>query len=122
MFVPGRSTHEAMLKNIYSAINNNKLIGVIFLDIAKAFNCINHDIFDITLANHGSDNRVRRWFSSYSNLFQCVKIRDKNPKRSILHMALPRELSLDQLFLFCILMQYQGKYHGVRYQCLQMIV
>ena len=36
-FVPGRSTHEAIFKftkNIYSAINNNKLMSVLFLDIA----------------------------------------------------------------------------------------
>ena len=79
-FVPGRSTHKAIfkfVKNIYSSINNNKIIGVVFLDIAKAFNCLNHDIFDIILANHGFDNRVRQWFKSYNNRYQCVKIGDK---------------------------------------------
>ena len=78
-FVPGRSTHEAVfkfVKSIYSSINNNKIVGVIFLDIAKAFNCINHDIFDIILANHGVDKRVRKWFQLYNNRFQCVKIGD----------------------------------------------
>ena len=90
-FVPGRSTHEAIfkfVKNIYSAINNNKFIGVLFLDIAKAFNCINHRIFDIILANHGFDPRVRRWFTSYNTRFQCTKVGDiKSDIISVLHGA-----------------------------------
>ena len=76
-FVPGRSTHEAVfkvLKNVYSAINNNKYTGILFLDIAKAFNCVDHDIFDIVLYNHGFSERVRRWFRSYNNRFQRVKM------------------------------------------------
>ena len=79
-FVQGQSTNEAVfkfVKNIYSAINNNKITRVVFLDIAKAFNCINHDIFDIILANHGFENRVRPWFNSYDKRSQCIKIGDK---------------------------------------------
>ena len=50
------------------------MTGVLFLDIAKAFNCINHDILDIVLANNGFDNRVRNWFKSYNTRFQRIKI------------------------------------------------
>ena len=45
-FLPGKSTHEAVFKtvqNIYGSINNRKLMGMLLLDIAKAFNCINHE-------------------------------------------------------------------------------
>ena len=78
-FVPGRSTHESIFKftkHIYSAINNGKITGVLFLDIAKAFNCINHEILDIFMANNGFDNRVRKWFKSYNTRLQCVKINE----------------------------------------------
>ena len=76
-FVPGRSTHEAVFKvvsNIYSALNNNKITGIVFLDIAKAFNCVDHDIFDIILQNHGISVRVRNWFKSNNNRCQRVKV------------------------------------------------
>ena len=78
-FVPGRSTHESIFKftkHIYSAINNGKITGVLFLHIAKAFNCINHEILDIFMANNGFDNRVRKWFKSYNTRLQCVKINE----------------------------------------------
>ena len=76
-FVPKRSTHEAVFKvvrNIYSAINNNKYMGILFLDIAKAFDCVNHEIFDIILYNNGFSERVRQWFASYNNRYQRVKV------------------------------------------------
>ena len=79
-FVQGQSTNEAVfkfVKNIYSAINNNKITRVVFLDSAKAFNCINHDIFDIILANHGFENRVRPWFNCYNKRSLCITIGDK---------------------------------------------
>ena len=45
-FLPGKSTHEAIFKivhHIYSTINYNKIMDMLLLDIAKAFNCIDHD-------------------------------------------------------------------------------
>ena len=62
------------MKNIYSAINNNKYTGIVFLDIAKAFNCVNHAILDIILSNLGFSERVRNWFMSYKNRSQRVKL------------------------------------------------
>ena len=44
-FLPNRSTHEAIFdltRYIYNGINNRKFTGMLFLDVAKAFNCINH--------------------------------------------------------------------------------
>ena len=52
-------------------------MGVVYFDIAKAFDCVNHTIFDTILANHGFDPCVRRWFNSYNNRFQCIKIGDR---------------------------------------------
>ena len=75
-FVPRRSTHEAVSKvvnNIYSAVNNSKLTGIVFLDIAKAFNCVDYEIFDTKLYNHGFSECVRNWFRSYNNRYQRVK-------------------------------------------------
>ena len=90
-FVPGQSTHEAIfkfVKYLYSAINNGKITGVLFLDIAKAFNCINHNILNIIMANIGFTNRVPDWFKSYNTRFQRIKMGDKlSTTRNVLHGA-----------------------------------
>ena len=87
-FVPRRSTHEAVfkvVKSIYSAMNNNKYTGIVFLDIAKSFNCVNLEFFDTILSNYGFSDRVRVWFRSYNNRYQRVKI--DNVFSDIIHVA-----------------------------------
>ena len=42
-FLPGKSTHQAvfeLLKHMYGSLNNNKIVGAVYLDVAKAFNYI----------------------------------------------------------------------------------
>ena len=75
-FLPKRSTHEAIfntVRHIYSAINQNKIMGMLFLDIAKAFNCIDHDRLYSKLADIGMSNRVVQWFRSYLSRSQVIK-------------------------------------------------
>ena len=67
-FLPGKSTHEAIFKtvqNIYSAINSKKLLGMMLLDVAKAFNCIDHDILFVKMELAGFSLNVISWFRSY---------------------------------------------------------
>ena len=78
-FLPGKLTHEAIFKivrNIYSAINSRKLMGMLLLDIAKAFNCINHDILFLKMENAGFDPTVIQWFRSYLHRTQYVRIQN----------------------------------------------
>ena len=74
-FLPGRSTHEAIFKtvqHVYSAINNNKILGMLLLDIAKAFNCVNHEILYLKMDMAGFGPMVISWFKSYLNRTQQV--------------------------------------------------
>ena len=76
-FLPGRSTHEAvvrMVKDIYSSINQKKLMGIMSLDIAKAFNCISHNILYSKMKESGFSDMVINWFRSYLNRSQKVTI------------------------------------------------
>ena len=50
---------------MYSAINNNKLMGVIFVDIAKAFDCIDQQILYRKMCDAGFSVHVVDWFKSY---------------------------------------------------------
>ena len=66
-FLPGKSTHEAIFKTVhdlYTNINNKKLTGMLLLDIAKAFNCINHDILYSKMESAGFEGKTISWFKS----------------------------------------------------------
>ena len=75
-FLPEKSTHEAIfntVRHMYSSINQNKLMGLLFLDIAKAFNCIDHNLFYCKLRDIGMCERVIDWFRSYLRRSQIVR-------------------------------------------------
>ena len=77
-FLPDRSTHEAVFeltKVMYSTINNRKVMGLIFLDVGKAFNCIKHKRLFSKLHAVGCSNRVISWMRSYLDRTQKVKTR-----------------------------------------------
>ena len=79
-FLPEKSTQEAVfntVRHLYSSINQNKIMGMIFLDIAKAFNCIDHSILYRKLYDVGASKRVVDWFKSYLNRTQVLRYGDK---------------------------------------------
>ena len=64
VFLPNRSTQESVFevtKSMYSAINNRKVMGLIFLDMTKAFNCIHHERLYSKLISIGCSNRFVTW-------------------------------------------------------------
>ena len=64
VFLPNRSTQEAVFKVtkfMYRAINIRKIMGLIFLDVAKAFNCIHHDRLFNKLDRIGCSARLITW-------------------------------------------------------------
>ena len=78
-FLPGKSTQEAifdLVRHIYSSINNKKLMGLLFLDISKAFDCIIHKRLICKLKAIGCDNIVLKWFTSYLDRKQVVTYND----------------------------------------------
>ena len=75
--LPGKSTHEVIfktVKDIYSSLNQKKIMGMMFLDVAKAFNCISHDILFSKMKQSGFGSGVVKWFKSYLNRCQKVTI------------------------------------------------
>ena len=59
--------------HVYSPINQNKIMGMIFLDIAMAFNRIDHEILYKKLLCAGMSDRVVQWFRSYLNQSQLLR-------------------------------------------------
>ena len=63
---------------IYSSKENGNKPGIIFLDIKKAFDTVNHDILLKKLRHYGFTGTVLKWFKSYlNNRYQSTKLGKK---------------------------------------------
>ena len=64
-----------LFDNIYSSKEKGKRPAIIFLDIKKAFDSVNHDILLKKLRHYGINGNVYKWFQSYlSNRYQSTKL------------------------------------------------
>ena len=60
---------------IYNSKEKGKRPAIIFLDIKKAFDTVNHDILLKKLKHYGINGTVFKWFQSYlSNRYQSTKL------------------------------------------------
>ena len=67
-FRKGRSTGTCLvefLDNIYREIDRGRACGVLFLDLAKAFDTVSHEILLLKLKNVGFKENCCSWFRSY---------------------------------------------------------
>ena len=75
-FLPQRSTQLAIfeiLKDIHNAQNSNLSTGLLFLDVRKAFDSLDHNILLTKLQELGVSGKMLNWFSSYLNRKQRVR-------------------------------------------------
>jgi len=76
-FRPGLSTGNALYSDsnfIYNALDNSKKTMAIFLDLAKAFDTVNHNELCNILPSFGLKNNTFKWFKNYlENRKQLVK-------------------------------------------------
>ena len=75
-FLHGKSTQKAvfdLIKDIYNNINNEKDTGLLFLDVRKAFDSLNHKILLRKLCNIGLPGNILRWFENYLDREQYVR-------------------------------------------------
>ena len=64
-----------LFDKIYSAKERGKRPGILFLDIKKAFDSVDHDILLKKLKHYGIKDTVYNWLKSYlSKRFQSTKI------------------------------------------------
>ena len=78
------STATALLKrtnDLYSGLDVGKYVGVIFIDLKKAFDTVDHQILIQTLAQYGIRFFELVWFKSYlSNRSQFTRVNGVDSK------------------------------------------
>ena len=79
-FRPSHSTQTLLLyclDNWYKALDRKQYVGVVFLDISKAFDTVNHDLLLAKLSQLGLSPSTVSWFHSYlSNRSQVTRVCD----------------------------------------------
>ena len=77
-----------------------KVTGMLFLDISKAFDSINHKILLGKLEHIGLSARSLRWFKSYlADRRQCVCINGEMSETRTIDLGVPQGSILGQLLL-----------------------
>lgn len=93
-FRTGMSTEDALVyltKNIYNNLDNNKAILGVFLDLAKAFDTVDHEILIQKLENIGFRGSPLKLLTSYlSNRVQYVKIEDSISSANVVEYGVPQ--------------------------------
>ena len=56
---------HTFLANFYSDLDNGKIIGMLALDLRKAFDIVNHKFFVDKLKHYGRSRITLNWFRSY---------------------------------------------------------
>ena len=64
-----------LLNDVYLNMDNGKYTGVVFLDLKKAFDTVNHEVLIKKLRMYGCSNNSSNWFNDYlNNRIQYAKV------------------------------------------------
>ena len=84
-YIHGKSTTtaiSALLEYIYKQISTDQLVLVLFLDMTKAFDVINHDLLIRKLEKYGFRNNILSFFKSYlSDRTESIFINHLSPHK-----------------------------------------
>ena len=100
-FVKGKATADALDKImdiIYSHLDKSKPLIISFLDLAKAFDTVNHKILIEKLERYGIRGKTLELMNSYiSNREQIVKLKDKKSTEKEIQTGVPQGTILGPL-------------------------
>ena len=106
-FVPGRSTGDSifgLVNHLYSAMNKQERSAVVFLDLRKAFDTVDHSILLQKLRHYGIDDASRGWFQNYlDSRLQQTRANDMTSSLQEVRMGVPQGSVLGPL-LFIVYM------------------
>ena len=99
------SALKCLLKNSddwYSRLDLGKLVGLVFIDLKRAFDTVSHDIICQKLKYYGIQQHEVLWFQSYlSNREQFCRVNEIDPEIKCINIGIPQGSCLGPL-LFII--------------------
>jgi len=93
-----------LINSILTAMNNNQMVGSIFCDLQKAFDCVNHKILLEKLEFYGVEGKFKRLIESYfTGRYQRVTLNNvtnnnNSSKWELLKRGVPQGSILGPLF------------------------
>lgn len=104
-FRPKRSTEDALfctMKTIYDSLNNNQRCLAVFMDLAKAFDSVSHDILISKLQKYGVRGIALNLFEDYlNNRKQAVKIENNISSSTKILYGVPQGTVLGPILFLC---------------------
>ena len=80
-----------MMENLRKSLDQSKLVGVILMDLSKAFDCISHDLLIAKLNAYGlSENAILYIYSYLKERQQCVKINNIDSQYEFILSGVPQ--------------------------------
>ena len=80
-----------LIKDVLKGFEENKITIAIFLDLTKAFDCVNHRILKDKLQRYGIKGTAKRWFADYlSNRNQFVSFKGTNSLEKRINIGVPQ--------------------------------
>ena len=90
----GKSTELAIteyVKNVMDNLANNNITISVFLDLTRAFDCVDHDILLAKLEHYGVKNEALNWFKTYlKDRRQYVFFKNKTSNEKICNIGVPQ--------------------------------
>ena len=119
-------TNHALLsitESIRYSIDNNEFGCVVFIDLKKAFDTVNHSILLLKLHHYGIRSVAYDWFQSYlSNRQQFVCANGNDSNHLSITCGVPQESVLGPCYFYYILMTYLMPQNHLLFTYLLMIL